>query len=298
MKEQVIKGKNVSRMPIWIRQQLGDGVDYGRTHQAVHENRLHTVCQEARCPNRGECWSRGTATFMLLGDTCTRACGFCSVKTGRPGALNTDEPEQVTDAIKAMDLRYVVLTSVNRDDLMDGGAGIFADTYTLLKEYNPHIGIEYLTPDFQQGQQQAVDRVMRAVTPYINSDKTALVWGHNIETVPRLYQKARKGSKYQRSLDLLRLASQQQGVETKSAIMLGLGETHEEVIEVLYDLRAVGVSRIAIGQYLRPTINHLPVESYIHPTEFTALQQQAEEMGFSWVKAGPMVRSSYHADDE
>jgi len=298
MTEQIIKARNVSRMPIWIRQQLGDGVDYGRTHQAVHENRLHTVCQEARCPNRGECWSRGTATFMLLGDTCTRACGFCSVKTGRPGQLNTDEPAQVTEAIKAMDLKYVVLTSVNRDDLADGGASIFADTYTLLKEYNPHIGVEFLTPDFQQGQQQAIDRVMNAVSPYFVSDKTALVWGHNIETVPRLYQKARKGSKYRRSLDLLRLASQQQGVETKSAIMLGLGETHDEVIEVLQDLREAGVSRIAIGQYLRPTINHLPVESYIHPTEFTALQQQAENIGFSWVKAGPMVRSSYHADDE
>ena len=298
MTEQIIKVRNVSRMPIWIRQQLGDGVDYGRTHQAVQENRLHTVCQEARCPNRGECWSRGTATFMLLGDTCTRACGFCSVKTGRPGALNTQEPAQVTEAIKAMDLRYVVLTSVNRDDLVDGGAGIFADTYTLLKEYNPQIGIEFLTPDFQQGQQLAVNRVMQAVTPYIDDSKTALVWGHNIETVPRLYQKARKGSKYQRSLDLLHLASQQQGVETKSAIMLGLGETHEEVIDVLHDLRAAGVSRIAIGQYLRPTINHLPVDSYIHPTEFATLQQQAEDIGFCWVKAGPMVRSSYHADDE
>jgi len=298
MTEQIIKARNVSRMPIWIRQQLGDGVDYGRTHQAVHENRLHTVCQEARCPNRGECWSRGTATFMLLGDTCTRACGFCSVKTGRPGALNTNEPAQVTEAIKAMDLKYVVLTSVNRDDLADGGAGIFADTYTLLKQFNPHIGIEFLTPDFQQGQQHAVDRVVQAVTPHVDSGRTALVWGHNIETVPRLYQKARKGSKYQRSLDLLRLASQQHGVETKSAIMLGLGETHDEVIEVLRDLRAVGVSRVAIGQYLRPTINHLPVENYIHPTEFTALQQQAEDIGFSWVKAGPMVRSSYHADDE
>ena len=298
MKEQIIKVRNVSRMPIWIRQQLGDGLDYGRTHQAVHENRLHTVCQEARCPNRGECWSRGTATFMLLGDTCTRACGFCSVTTGRPGALNTQEPAQVTDAIKAMDLKYVVLTSVNRDDLADGGAGIFADTYTLLKEYNPRIGIEFLTPDFQQGQQLAVDRVMRAVIPYVDGSKPALVWGHNIETVPRLYKTARKGSKYQRSLDLLHLASRQQGVETKSAIMLGLGETHEEIIEVLHDLRAAGVSRIAIGQYLRPTINHLPVDSYIHPTEFDALQQQAESIGFSWVKAGPMVRSSYHADDE
>jgi len=298
MEESIVKVRNVSRMPIWIRQQLGDGLDYGRTDQAVRENRLHTVCQEARCPNRGECWSRGTATFMLLGDTCTRACGFCSVKTGRPGALNTQEPAQVTEAIKAMDLSYVVLTSVNRDDLADGGVGIFADTYTLLKDYNPHIGIEFLTPDFQQGQQQAVDRVMKAVMPYVGSDKPALVWGHNIETVPCLYQKARKGSKYQRSLDLLELASRQPGVETKSAIMLGLGESHDEVVDVLRDLRAVGVSRIAIGQYLRPTINHLPVENYIHPTEFTALQIEAEEIGFSWVKAGPMVRSSYHADDE
>lgn len=290
--------RNVSRMPEWIRQQLGSGLDYGRTHQAVHKNKLHTVCQEARCPNRGECWSRGTATFMLLGDTCTRACGFCSVKTGRPGLLNTSEPEQVTEAIKAMDLNYVVLTSVNRDDLLEGGASIFARTYTLLKEYNPEIGIEFLTPDFQQGQQLATDVIMEAVSPYAHGDKPALVWGHNIETVPGLYKKARKGSKYQRSLDLLSLASQQAGVETKSAIMLGLGETHDEVIEVLQDLRSVGVSRVAIGQYLRPTAKHLPVESYIHPTEFSALEEQARQLGFSWVKAGSMVRSSYHADDE
>jgi len=287
--------RNVSRMPEWIRQQLGGGLDYGRTHQAVHQNRLHTVCQEARCPNRGECWSRGTATFMLLGDTCTRACGF---KTGRPRLLNTNEPEQVTEAIKAMDLNYVVLTSVNRDDLREGGASIFARTYTLLKEYRQEMGVEFLTPDFQQGQQLATDIIMEAVQPYANGDKPALIWGHNIETVPRLYKKARKGSKYQRSLDLLQLASRQQGVETKSAIMLGLGETHDEVIEVLQDLRSVGVSRIAIGQYLRPTAKHLPVESYIHPTEFSALEEQAKQLGFNWVKAGSMVRSSYHADDE
>jgi lipoic acid synthetase len=258
-------------MPEWIRQQLGNGPDYGRTHKAVQTNKLHTVCQEARCPNRGECWSRGTATFMLLGDTCTRACGFCSVKTGRPGLLNNGEPEQVTEAIKAMDLHYVVLTSVNRDDLVEGGASIFARTYTLLKEYRRDMGIEFLTPDFQQNQKLATDIIMEAVRPYANGDKPALVWGHNIETVPRLYRVARKGSRYQRSLDLLKMAA---------------------------DLRQAGVSRIAIGQYLRPTAQHLPVESYIHPTEFAALQQQAQAIGFSWVKAGAMVRSSYHADDE
>ena len=295
---EIDKGKNVSRMPEWIRQQLGGGLDYGRTSKAVHGNHLHTVCEEARCPNRGECWSRGTATMMLLGDTCTRACGFCAVKTGKPAALNTGEPQQVAEAIKAMDLNYVVLTSVNRDDLADGGAGIFADTYTYIKEYNRDIGIEFLTPDFQQGQQRATEIIMAAVKKYTDaSRKPALVWAHNVETVPRLYKKARKGSKYQRSLDLLALASRQPGVETKSAIMLGLGEAHDEIIEVLSDLRSVGVSRIAIGQYLRPTISHLPVESYIHPTEFTALQRQAEQLGFGWVKAGPLVRSSYHADD-
>lgn len=292
-----ISPRNISRMPDWIRQQLGDGVDYGRTHRAVHGNRLHTVCEEARCPNRGECWSRGTATFMLLGDTCTRACGFCSVKTGRPGLLNNNEPEQVAEAIKAMDLNYIVLTSVNRDDLNEGGASIFARTYSLLKENNPDMGIEFLTPDFQQDQQLATDIIMDAVRPYVSGDKPALVWGHNIETVPRLYKKARKGSKYQRSLDLLRMAAAQPGVEAKSAIMLGLGETHEEIIDVLKDLRSVGVERIAIGQYLRPTAKHLPVESYIHPTEFAALQEMAEQLGFSWVKAGAMVRSSYHAED-
>lgn len=292
------EGRNVSRMPEWIRQQLGGGLDYGRTSKAVHDNRLHTVCEEARCPNRGECWSRGTATMMLLGDTCTRACGFCAVKTGKPGALNTREPQQVAEAIKAMGLNYVVLTSVNRDDLADGGAAIFADTYTYIKEYNRDIGVEFLTPDFQQGQQQATDIIMAGVARFSDaSDKPALVWGHNVETVPRLYKKARKGSRYQRSLDLLALASRQPGVETKSAIMLGLGETRDEIIEVFKDLRSAGVSRIAIGQYLRPTISHLPVECYIHPAEFVALQQQAEQLGFAWVKAGPLVRSSYHADD-
>ena len=289
---------NVSRMPQWIRQHLGDGTQFGNTHRAVQQHQLHTVCEEARCPNRGECWSRGTATFMLLGDTCTRACGFCSVKTGRPGAVNEREPAQVVEAVGDLDLKYIVLTSVNRDDLADGGAGIFAESYRLLKAMNPSIGVEFLTPDFQQDQLLAVSTIMNAVrrAPH-RGDKPRLVWGHNIETVPALYKKARKGSKYERSLELLKQISAQDEVEAKSAIMLGLGETHEQVIEVLHDLHSAGVSRIALGQYLRPTINHLPVESYIHPTEFQALEEIATRIGFSWVKAGPMVRSSYHADD-
>jgi len=289
---------NVSRMPQWIRQHLGDGAQFGSTHRAIQQHQLHTVCEEARCPNRGECWSRGTATFMLLGDTCTRACGFCSVKTGRPGALNEHEPAQVVDAVRDLGLKYIVLTSVNRDDLADGGAGIFAESYRLLKALDPFMGVEFLTPDFQQDQKLALDIIMKAVRHAAHAgDKPRLVWGHNIETVPALYKKARKGSKYQRSLDLLSLISAQDEVEAKSAIMLGLGETHEQVIEVLHDLRAAGVARVAMGQYLRPTMQHLPVESYIHPTEFQALEEIANDMGFSWVKAGPMVRSSYHAED-
>lgn len=289
---------NRTRMPAWIRQPLGEGADYGRTRQAIQRNHLHTVCEEARCPNRGECWSRGTATLMLLGDTCTRACGFCAVRTGRPDALDTTEPAKVAQAVQAMDLNYVVLTSVNRDDLADGGAGIFAGCYRELRKQDPQVGIEFLTPDFQQDPLLALSLIARAIQQAPRADgRTQLVWGHNVETVPRLYRSARKGSKYQRSLNLLQLAGALKGVETKSAVMLGLGETHDEVVEVLRDLRRAGVDRVSLGQYLRPSMNHLPVETYIHPEEFRALEAEARAMGFGWVKAGPFVRSSYHADD-
>ncbi len=282
---------NVSRMPTWIRQQLGGGTEYGKTAGTVKRQALNTVCEEAHCPNRAECWSRGTATFMLLGDTCTRACGFCNVKTGRPDVLDGDEPRRVAEAVASMGLDYVVLTSVNRDEQPDGGAGIFAETLKRLRQDKPDIGLEILTPDFQQDQQGAIEMIASAV------DGGQLVWGHNVETVPSLYKEVRRGSKYQRSIDLLALAAKLPNVEAKSALMLGLGESKEEVLAVLQDLRAAGVARVSLGQYLRPTRYHLPVKEYISPETFEQYEAEAKAMGFAWVKAGPMVRSSYHAEE-
>ncbi|MFA5170038.1 MAG: lipoyl synthase [Sulfuriferula sp.] len=288
---------NAVRMPVWIRQNLGQDVHYGKTDAAVHEHRLHTVCEEARCPNRGECWSRGTATFMLLGDTCTRACGFCAVKTGKPDWLDADEPNRVAAAVMELQLRYIVLTSVNRDDLADGGVGIFAETLRQLRLRDGQIGVEFLTPDFRQNQVDAVATVMATLSELPETVRHDLVWGHNVETVPRLYQTARRGSKYARSLSLLALAAQQSGVAAKSALMLGLGETRNEVLAVLHDLREAGVSRVSLGQYLRPSLDHLPVIAYVHPDEFAEYENAARAMGFDWVKAGPLVRSSYYAEE-
>jgi len=282
---------NVGRMPSWVRQSLAGG-GYSDTARLVHGNRLTTVCEEARCPNRGECWGRGTATFMLLGDTCTRACGFCAVKTGRPDGVDVDEPRRIVEVVKEMGLQYTVLTSVNRDDQADGGAGIYAATLSGLRAALPDLGLEVLTPDFRNCQEQAVQLLGEA----LGIDGT-LVWGHNVETVPSLYKTVRKGAKYERSLRMLELAAQHRQIETKSALMLGLGETFEEVEAVLRDLRSVGVTRLALGQYLRPTRYHLPVKEYIDPAAFNAYEEVAKSLGFSWVKAGAMVRSSYHAEE-
>ena len=298
---------NVSRMPPWIRQKLNGNnhTHYALTADAVRTNALHTVCEEARCPNRSECWSRGTATFMLLGDVCTRACGFCAVKTGRPGSYDRDEPRRIADAVMGMGLDYVVLTSVNRDDLPDGGAHVFADTLRELRRRKPGIGLELLTPDFQQCQDTAIAMILDALEQHSHTSvkmHASLVWGHNVETVPRLYHTVRKGSKYQRSLQLLEKVVHQSavqgcGVEAKSSLMLGLGESRAEVLEVLRDLRAVGVQRVSLGQYLRPTRQHLPVQEYITPETFNDYEQEARSLGFSWVKAGALVRSSYHAEE-
>jgi len=281
---------NVSRMPPWIRQSLGSE-DYAATAQAVHGHGLNTVCEEAHCPNKGECWSRGTATFMLLGDTCTRACGFCAVKTGQPGAVDTDEPRRVVNAVKGMGLDYVVLTSVNRDELADGGADIYAATLSGLRQAMPPLGIEVLTPDFRHCQEPAVSRLCDAMSG------SQLVWGHNVETVPSLYKTVRKGSQYERSLRLLELAAAVPSVDAKSSLMLGLGEEFDEVISVMRDLRRAGVSRLALGQYLRPSKYHLPVREYIKAETFAAYEGEARSMGFTWIKAGAMVRSSYHAEE-
>ncbi|MFP4615492.1 MAG: lipoyl synthase [Thiohalorhabdus sp.] len=294
MDQQPIKfhGGNASRMPSWIRYALGDARDskYGATARAVHGNRLVTICEEGNCPNRGECWSRGTATFMILGETCTRACGFCSVATGKPGVpADYSEAERVADAAAQMDLSYVVLTSVNRDDLDDGGAGLFAATVRALRARKPEMGVELLTPDFRK----VVDPAVATIAP-----EAPLVWGHNVETVPRLYKPVRPGSDYARSLYVLERAAVVEGVEAKSSLMLGLGETEAEVLAVMRDLRDVGVTRLALGQYLRPARDKLPVQEYIHPDRFAALEEAGREMGFSWIKAGPLVRSSYHAEEE
>lgn len=289
---------NASRMPGWIRQPLGEEARYGETARAVHGQTLHTVCEEARCPNRGECWSAGTATFMLLGDTCTRACGFCAVKTGKPHWQDEQEPQRIADAVKQMGLDYVVLTSVNRDDLPDGGATIYAATIRALREQQADVGLELLTPDFYRCQSDAIDIICSTLHSIASAKRTPqLVWGHNVETVPSLYHKVRKGSDYQRSLNMLKLAAAQPGIETKSALMLGLGETHEQVVQVLQDLREVGVQRLALGQYLRPSRYHLPVLRYVEPAEFDDYAELAHKLGFDWVKAGPLVRSSYHAHE-
>lgn len=285
---------NCGRMPDWVRQAFGSQ-DYAQTSRTLSRHALNTVCVEARCPNRGECWSRGTATFMLLGDTCTRACGFCAVKTGRPGSLDLDEPRRVAEAVSAMGLDYVVLTSVNRDDVRDGGAQIFADTLIALRDQNPQIQLELLTPDFHRCQQHALELIYH--TLHDLPGERFLVWGHNMETVPSLYRHVRKGSDYARSLQLLSAAAKLEGIEAKSALMLGLGETREEVEAVLTDLYRAGVRRLALGQYLRPTRYHLPVREYITPKQFADYESMALEMGFPWVKAGAMVRSSYHAED-
>ena len=286
---------NLTRMPSWIRQNLGRGGHFPDTARAVHG--LNTVCDEARCPNKGECWSRGTATFMLLGDTCTRACGFCAVKTGRPVWNDADEPRRVAEAAVQMGLSFVVLTSVNRDDLPDGGAGCFAGTLEQLRLARPDMGVEFLTPDFRNVQREAANLFLATLDRLPDSTRRDLVWGHNMETVPRLYQEARKGAKYDRSLDLLRLAAGLPGIEAKSSLMLGLGETQDEVLAVLADLRNAGVSRLSLGQYLRPSLDNLPVARYVHPDEFADYEAEARKLGFSWVKAGPLVRSSYYAEE-
>jgi len=247
---------------------------------------LHTVCQEARCPNIGECWGHRTATFMLLGDTCTRNCGFCAVTHGRPLAVDAGEPLRVAEAVARLGLRHVVVTSVNRDDLPDGGAAHFAATARALRRLLPACRIEVLVPDFQGNLASVAEVVASPID----------VFNHNLETVPRLYRRVRAGARYERSLAVLRAAREGQGgLLTKSGLMLGLGETEEELLRVFSDLRAIGCDILTLGQYLRPSRDHLPVERYVPPEEFTDLRAEALALGFRHVEAGPLVRSSYHA---
>jgi lipoic acid synthetase len=273
--------------PDWLKVRLPAGENYTRLKSLVRKQKLHTVCQDARCPNIGECWGEGTATFMILGEVCTRSCRFCAVKTGLPPEYDGDEPSRVASAIRKMQLRYAVITSVDRDDLSDGGASVFADTIRRTRAACPGIRLEVLIPDFR-GSSEAL-RVVAEARPD--------VLGHNVETVPRLYQSVRPGSRYRRSLDLLSNAKMMESrLVTKSSIMLGLGERHDEILEVLEDLRNAAVDIVTLGQYLQPTRANLPVEKFYTPEEFAAYRDCAYSLGFQSVASGPLVRSSYHAE--
>ncbi|TVP88332.1 MAG: lipoyl synthase [Thioalkalivibrio sp.] len=276
------------RKPRWIRAQSQAAPGVQRIKRILREQRLHTVCEEASCPNLGECFAHGTATFMIMGDICTRRCPFCDVAHGRPNPLDPEEPRHLAETIRAMGLRYVVITSVDRDDLRDGGAAHFVACIQAVREQNPDIRIEILVPDFR-GRADTALGILRQAPPD--------VFNHNLETIPRLYRKARPGSDYRVSLELLRdFREEHPGVPTKSGLMLGIGETREELLEVLQDLRDHGCEMLTLGQYLQPSRHHLPVERYLEPAEFDELAERAREMGFRQVASGPMVRSSYHAD--
>jgi lipoyl synthase len=276
------------RKPRWIRAQSHASPGVQRIKRILREQHLHTVCEEASCPNLGECFAHGTATFMIMGDICTRRCPFCDVAHGRPNPLDADEPRHLAETIQTLGLAYVVITSVDRDDLRDGGAGHFVSCIRAVREMNPQTRIEILVPDFR-GRGETALEIMQATPPD--------VFNHNIETVPRLYRQARPGSDYQWSLDLLEaFRARHPDVPTKSGLMLGIGETRAEVLEVLRDLRSHGCEMLTLGQYLQPSRHHLPLERYLDPEEFDELGERAREMGFRQVASGPMVRSSYHAD--
>lgn len=276
------------RKPPWIRVKAPIGPKVEQLKSVLRRQRLHTVCEEASCPNIGECFSHGTATFMIMGDVCTRRCPFCAVAHGRPGPLDGAEPSRLAETVADMGLRYVVVTSVDRDDLRDGGAGHFADCVAELRARCPELRIEILVPDFRGRRDKALD-ALASFPPD--------VFNHNLETVPRLYRKARPGSDYQWSLDLIAaFKAANPAVPTKSGLMLGLGETHDEVVEVLRDLRAHDCDMLTLGQYLQPSRFHLAVERYWTPEEFEDLGKLARSFGFANVASGPLVRSSYHAD--
>jgi lipoic acid synthetase len=275
--------------PPWLKVRFPAGGNYERLRNLMREQGLHTVCEEARCPNIGDCWSRGTATFMILGDTCTRSCGFCAVKTGRPGTLDLGEPRRVALAIQRMELRHAVITSVNRDELADGGAEISAETIRGTRRLSPDTTIEVLIPDFK-GDWAALATVLSTNPEILN---------HNTETVPRLYSTVRPQARYERSLELLARARElDPGTLTKSGLMVGLGETREELLQVFRDLRRSQVDILTVGQYLRPTPDYLEVVRYWTPDEFADLKQEALALGFKHVESGPLVRSSYHAEEQ
>ena len=278
-------GPAAGRRPEWLKVTLPQRGAFQDTRRIVQGNGLHTVCESARCPNIGECWGAGTATFMILGDICTRGCRFCAVKTGRPTGLDRAEPERVAQAVASMPIRHAVITSVNRDELEDGGASIFASTIRAIRRRIPGVSVEVLIPDFM-GSREALDIVIDAAPDVLN---------HNVETVPSLYRTVRPQAKYARSLWVL-ARSKSRGMKTKSSLMVGLGESEDEVVSVLRDLRAVGCDIATIGQYLQPTTQHLPVRRWVPPAEFARHREAALAMGFRHVESGPLVRSSYHAE--
>ncbi|HEY2932631.1 MAG TPA: lipoyl synthase [Acidobacteriota bacterium] len=277
------------RFPDWLKVRIPGGERFHELKTLMRSLNLHTVCEDALCPNIAECWGRGVATFMILGDVCTRSCGYCAVKSGKPTELDPWEAVKVADAVRKMGLRHVVVTSVDRDDLADGGAGVFASTIAQIRRLNPECAVEVLIPDFR-GDAVALRTVVDAAPDILN---------HNIETVPRLYRRARSGGKYPRSIGLLRDAKAWRPLMvTKTGMMLGLGESREEIVQVMRDLVAAGVQILTLGQYLQPTRGHLPVDRFYHPDEFKELKVLGEALGFEHVEAGPLVRSSYQADKQ
>jgi len=275
--------------PAWLKVKAPLSPEYRRLVKLMRDQRLNTVCEEASCPNIGECWQHGSATFMILGRVCTRSCAFCDVATGRPDVVDGEEPRHLAEAVEAMGLRHVVITSVDRDDLPDGGAGHYADTINIVRQRCPEVTIEVLTPDFQRKPDACLQTVITARPDIFN---------HNLETVPRLYRSVRPGARYFTSLRLLQRAKElDASVVTKSGIMVGLGEERDEVLQVLDDMREAGVDILTVGQYLRPSANHHPVLRYWTPDEFEDLKYLAEKKGFGMVAAGPLVRSSFHAED-
>lgn len=279
------EGLSRPRLPSWFKVVATTGPNYLTVKDAMERLQLHTICEEARCPNRWECWNARTATFLILGDICTRRCHYCSVETGRPRPVDSQEPRRVAEAVRALGLRHVVVTSVNRDELSDGGASVFAETIRLIRELNSSCTVEVLIPDFE-GNDQALQTVCVERPDILN---------HNIETVPRLFPRVRPQGKYRRSMDLLEKAKQW-GMRTKSGLIVGMGETFEEVREVLRDLRTVGCDIVTIGQYLQPTKTHWPVARFYDPSEFAMLREEGLALGFAHVESGPLVRSSYHAE--
>lgn len=275
------------RLPPWFKVNARTGPDYLEIKHTLERHSLHTICEEARCPNRWECWNARTATFLILGDICTRRCHYCSVETGRPRAVDEAEPRRVAEAVQALGLRHAVITSVNRDELPDGGASVFAETIRQTKQLSPTCTIEVLIPDFEGGE---------AALSTVCAEKPDIL-NHNIETVRRLFPSIRPQGKYQRSIDVLAKAKEY-GTKTKSGLILGMGETLEEAREVMRDLRAVDCDIMTIGQYLQPTRNHLPVDRFYDPSEFALLKEEGLAMGFAHVEAGPLVRSSYHAEQQ